>query len=113
MSPDGFNDSDLHALADRGIEPTEAQRQLELLRRPRRYVRLLRPCTPGDGIERIPPDDLPALERGWARAAGAGRFLKFGDETPLANLFVTALDRLGVPTQGFADSTGEMSELYT
>ena len=41
-----------------------------------------------------------------------GRFLKFGEDTPLANLFVTALDRLEVPTQGFADSTGEMSELY-
>jgi len=41
-----------------------------------------------------------------------GRFLKFGEETPLSNLFVTALDRLKVPTDGFSDSTGEMSELY-
>ena len=41
-----------------------------------------------------------------------GRFLKFGEETPLSNLFVTVLDRLEVPTEGFADSTGEMSELY-
>ena len=41
-----------------------------------------------------------------------GRFLKFNDETPLANLFVTALDKMGVETKGFADSTGEMSELY-
>jgi len=40
-----------------------------------------------------------------------GRFLKFTDETPLSNLFVTALDRLGVPVERFADSTGEMSEL--
>jgi hypothetical protein len=42
-----------------------------------------------------------------------GRFLKFSEETPLSNLFVTALDRLEVPTEGFADSTGEMSELYS
>jgi hypothetical protein len=41
-----------------------------------------------------------------------GRFLKFDEETPLSNLFVTALDRLEVSTEGFADSTGEMSELY-
>ena len=40
-----------------------------------------------------------------------GRFLKFSEETPLSNLFVTALDRLGVPVEKFADSTGEMSEL--
>ena len=42
-----------------------------------------------------------------------GRFLQFGEETPLSNLFVTALDRMGVETEGFADSTGEMSELYS
>jgi hypothetical protein len=41
-----------------------------------------------------------------------GRFLKFGEETPLSNLFVTALDRLGVPVERFADSTGEMSRLF-
>ena len=41
-----------------------------------------------------------------------GRFLKFSEETPLSNLFVTVLDRLEVPIEGFADSTGEMSELY-
>jgi hypothetical protein len=41
-----------------------------------------------------------------------GRFLQFGEETPLANLFVTALDRVGAPVERFADSTGEMSELY-
>lgn len=41
-----------------------------------------------------------------------GRYLQFGEETPLSNLFVTALDRIGVPTEGFADSTGEMSELF-
>ncbi len=40
-----------------------------------------------------------------------GRFLQFGEETPLSNLFVTALDRIGAGVGGFADSTGEMSEL--
>ncbi|MEQ8785437.1 MAG: DUF1552 domain-containing protein [Pirellulaceae bacterium] len=42
-----------------------------------------------------------------------GRYLKFGAETPLANLFVTMLDRLGVERPAFADSTGEMSELLS
>lgn len=41
-----------------------------------------------------------------------GRFLRFKEETPLSNLFVTALDRMEIPTQGFSDSSGEMSELY-
>lgn len=40
-----------------------------------------------------------------------GRYLKFGENTPLANLFVTMLDRLDLPVDSFADSSGEMSEL--
>ena len=40
-----------------------------------------------------------------------GRYLRFEEKTPLANLFVTMLDRLGTPVESFADSTGEMSEL--
>ncbi len=40
-----------------------------------------------------------------------GQYMQFEETTPLANLFVTMLDRLGVPVESFADSTGEMSEV--
>lgn len=41
-----------------------------------------------------------------------GQFLHCHEEnTPLANLFVSMLDRLNVPVDSFADSTGEMSEI--
>ena len=40
-----------------------------------------------------------------------GRFLKFDAKVPMANLFVTMLDRFGVETDSFADSTGPLSEL--
>ncbi len=40
-----------------------------------------------------------------------GRYMKFGDEIPMSNMLVTVLDRLDVPVENFADSTGEMSEL--
>lgn len=40
-----------------------------------------------------------------------GPFRTFGEKTPLSNLFVTMLNRLDVPGESFADSTGEMSEL--
>ncbi len=42
-----------------------------------------------------------------------GRLHKFvGDKkVPMSNLFVTMLNGVGVPTQTFADSTGEMTEL--
>jgi len=40
-----------------------------------------------------------------------GRFLKFAEEVPLSNLFVTMLNRVGVETESFVDSTGEITEL--
>ncbi len=40
-----------------------------------------------------------------------GQFLKYGQNVPLSNLYVTMLNRLGVPTDGFVDSTGELLEI--
>ena len=40
-----------------------------------------------------------------------GRYLKFGDNVPLSNLFVTMLNCVGAEQQAFADSTGELTEL--
>lgn len=37
-----------------------------------------------------------------------GQYLQFGKETPLANLYVTMLQRLGAPVDSFADSNGVM-----
>lgn len=40
-----------------------------------------------------------------------GAYHKFTEETPLTNLYVTLLQKLGVETERFADSTGAISEL--
>ena len=40
-----------------------------------------------------------------------GQYLKLSEKTPLANVFVTMLERMGLPNESFADSTGEMTEL--
>ena len=40
-----------------------------------------------------------------------GHYRRYGNNVPLSNLFVTMLDRIGVPVKGFADSTAEMSDL--
>lgn len=42
-----------------------------------------------------------------------GRFLKFSDQVPMANLFVTMLNRAGIDCPVFADSTGELTELLS
>lgn len=42
-----------------------------------------------------------------------GQSLRFGEDTPLANLYLTMLQRLGVKTTNFADSTGAMTEVVS
>ncbi len=58
------------------------------------------------------PHDLPTVLAG--RAGGTlspGRHLIFGKDTPLCNLFVSMLDRVGAPVARFADSTGPLEGL--
>ena len=57
--------------------------------------------------------DLPIIVAGGAagRIAG-GRYLQFpGDTTPLTNLYLTMLDKIGVPTEKLGDSTGKLNRL--
>lgn len=57
-------------------------------------------------------EDLPLLLAG--RGDGSikpGRHLRFAEGTPVTNLYVTLLDRLGVPAGTLGDSTGKLAEL--
>ena len=57
-------------------------------------------------------DDLPVLLVG--RGAGAlkpGRHVVYPKDTPLTNLYLTLLDRMGVPPESIGDSTGELEHL--
>jgi hypothetical protein len=57
-------------------------------------------------------DDLPVLLVG--RGAGAlkpGRHVAYPKDTPLTNLYLTLLDRMGVPPESIGDSTGELEHL--
>ena len=57
--------------------------------------------------------DLPILLAGGAagRIAG-GRYVRFpGDTTPLTNLYLTMLDKVGVPTEKLGDSTGKLNRV--
>ncbi len=72
-----FTRGDRHQLADHGIAIEEAEWQVERLLDSPRYVQLVRPCTVGDGIERIPAEAAEGLRSAHLAAASAGRFLKF------------------------------------
>jgi hypothetical protein len=55
---------------------------------------------------------LPNLVVG--RAAGhhkAGRHLKYPDHTPMTNLVVSMLDKVGVPMDTLGDSTGRLESI--
>ena len=51
----------------------------------------------------------------WAAAAGqlkGGRHLRYPDGTPLTNLYLTVLNKLGVPVERVGDSTGQVAHLF-
>ena len=41
-----------------------------------------------------------------------GRHIKYAQPTPLANLHLTLLDKVGVRLNSFADSLGKVDELF-
>lgn len=58
-----FEAADLRHLEEVGITPAEARRQLRLLRHPPPPLRLVRPCTLGDGIVELPRERSSDLHR--------------------------------------------------
>ena len=57
-------------------------------------------------------EDLPTLIAGRGGSHfQPGRSVIYRRETPMCNLFVTMMDRMGVPTEHFGDSTGPISGL--
>lgn len=56
--------------------------------------------------------DLPMLVvGGGAGQLKGGRHLRYKNDTPLSNLYVSVLDKLGVQTEQFGDSTGRLEYL--
>jgi hypothetical protein len=51
------------------------------------------------------------LVGGGAGQFKGGRHLRYKNDMPLSNLYVSVLDKLGVPTEQFGDSTGKLEYL--
>ena len=57
--------------------------------------------------------NLPILVAGGAAGKmQGGRHIRFAKPTPLANLHLTLLDKVGVRLDSFADSQGKLDELF-
>ena len=69
----------------------------------------------GSGLRdgnRHDPHNLPTVLAGRGGGTLApGRDLIYGNDTPLCNLYVSMLDRVGAPVPRFADSTGPLEGL--
>lgn len=107
MSSSPFTPDDRALLLARGIPEEEALRHLDLLARPPAKRRLERPCTPGDGIERIPDDEIEALAALHDEAAGQGRVIKFVPASGAASRMfqdLVATDGPGSHLAAFADA---------
>jgi hypothetical protein len=58
------------------------------------------------------PHKLPIVVAGGAAGTiRGGRHLTFADQTPLTNLYLSALQAIGVPAERVGDSTGRFTEL--
>jgi hypothetical protein len=58
------------------------------------------------------PKDLPILLAGGGNGTiKGGRHIRTPEGTPLTNLYLSMLNKLGVPADNIGDSTGEMQEL--
>ncbi len=55
--------------------------------------------------------DLPTVVVGGGGGMKSGRHLKYEQGTPLNNLFLSMLNKAGVPTENFGDSTGELKNV--
>ena len=75
------------------------------------HMLMLYGCGISDGNQHLHVN-LPILLAGGAggRLRG-GRHLRVADETPLTNLQLTLLDKIGVPTEQLGDSTGQLTHL--
>lgn len=56
-------------------------------------------------------DDLPVLFAGGSRIFRTGRHVRFTESTPVANLYLSMLDAMGVETAQLGDSQGRLNYL--
>ena len=77
MEDKKFNQEDLQVMSGLGLSESQVRVQIELLQKSSGYLRLHRPCTLGDGIQKIPETKIESLIQRQKEAAREGRFIKF------------------------------------
>lgn len=101
----GLTAEDREAVGARGMDPADVEAQLALLAEPPGFARLERPCTVGDGIERVAEEREGELIALAEQAADAGRLTRFVPASGAATRMFDALSRaLGGPDEPAPDA---------
>jgi hypothetical protein len=72
-----LNEQDVLQIQAHGLTLDQVREHLRLFARPRRFLRLARPATVADGIQRLSPADMEGYLTRYQEAARGGRFTKF------------------------------------
>ncbi len=97
-----WNEHDREELERREITVEEAERQLDLLRRPSSSVELVRPATAGDGIVIIEESEMDSLVEKAGEMARKGRLQKFVPASGAATRMFSELMPALEPSQSLA-----------
>ncbi len=103
---------DLAQLAERGITTEQFEKQMRLFENPPPFADLVRPCTVGDGIALLSPEEHAPLLARHEEAVRAGRVLKFVPASGAASrMFKSLLAFLDSGEDSKGDVTRFVAEL--
>jgi hypothetical protein len=94
MSAETFTQTDYEQIQRLGISEAEVERQLRLFTEGVRPLQLKKPCTVGDGIERLESDQQESLIARWQEAAAEGRLGEFVPASGAATRMFAFLHRV-------------------
>jgi hypothetical protein len=70
-------------------------------------------CSMSDGNDHLLQDLPCVLFGGGSGRLKGSRHIRYTDNTPISNLYLTILDKLDVEMDNFGDSTGRLDDLLT
>ena len=94
MTENPFTQADLEQMKGLGITEDKARRQLAILAKGPRWADLVRPCTPGDGIVKLDPEDEKRFISRWQGGADDGRLSTFVPASGAATRMFAFLQRI-------------------
>ena len=117
MTNDLFTKADLEQMEKLGITEDEAKRQLAILEKGQRWTALERPCTLGDGIAVLDPEDQERFISRWQEGADKGRLSAFLPASGAASRMFAFLQHIRnqverVTLEETADKFGQSSDDY-